>query len=109
MAIGNNSNKKKKIVVRTKPDPYLRKEWYNVKVPTIFKNNEIGQTPVQRTAGLRVSSEVIKGRVYEANLGDLAGNEEANGNQKFYFKAVDSKDNNSYTDFCGYRITRHHE
>ena len=42
MAIGGNTNKKKKIVVRTKPDPYLRKEWYSVKAPSMFKHNDIG-------------------------------------------------------------------
>lgn len=107
MAIGNNSNKKKKIIVRTKPDPYLRKEWYNVKAPPMFKHNDIGQTPVLKTAGLRVASEVIKGRIYESNLGDLAENEAVNGNIKFYFKAVETKDNSSLTDFYGYSITRH--
>ncbi|CAL5978198.1 Ribosomal_protein S3a [Hexamita inflata] len=107
MAIGNNSNKKKKIIVRTKPDPYLRKEWYNVRAPTMFKHNDICQTPVLKTAGLRVSSECIKGRVYTANLGDLAENEAVNGNINFQFKAMETKENNSLTDFFGYTVTRH--
>ena len=42
MAIDNNSNKKKKIVIRAKPDPYLRKEWYAVRAPSMFKKSEIG-------------------------------------------------------------------
>lgn len=107
MVIGNNSNKKKKIIVRIKPDPYLRKEWYSVRAPSMFKHCDIGQTPVQKTQGLRVSSEVIKGRVYECNLGDLAENEAQNGNAKFYFKAIQTEDNTSKTDFDGYKITTH--
>lgn len=95
MAIGNNSSKKKKIIQRTKPDPYLRKEWFNVKAPVMFKHNEIGQTPVLKTAGLRIASECIKGRIYEANLGDLAENETVNGNSKFFLRAVQTKENNS--------------
>lgn len=67
----------------------------------------MGQTPVLRTAGLRVSSEVIKGRVYEANLGDLAGNENENGNTKFYFKSFKTDGSESYTDFDGFSLTRH--
>lgn len=56
---------------------------------------------------MRVSSEVIKGRVYEANLGDLAGNENENGNTKFYFKSFKTDGQESYTDFHGFALTRH--
>ncbi|KAH0573590.1 Ribosomal protein S3a [Spironucleus salmonicida] len=109
MAIGNNSNKKKKIVQRAKPDPFLRKEWYDVQAPTLFKKSDMGQTVVTKTSGMRVSTEVVKGRIVKANLGDLAENETQNGTSNFNFKIVSCADSKCLTDFAGYQVVRHYE
>ena len=39
---------KKKIV-----DPFTRKDWYDVKAPSIFKVRDVGKTLVNRTQGTR--------------------------------------------------------
>mmetsp|Transcript_85803 Transcript_85803/g.266720 ORF Transcript_85803/g.266720 Transcript_85803/m.266720 type:complete len:256 (-) Transcript_85803:69-836(-) len=57
-------------------DPFVRKEWYEVKAPTVFKNRTVCKTPVTRTTGTKIASEGLKGRVFEACLADLSTNEE---------------------------------
>ena len=108
MAIGGNKTGKKKITQRKNPDPYLKKEWYPVIAPAHFKSRHIGQTPVTKTAGLRVATDVINHRVYEVNLGDLnPGAEELNGNTKFYLQTQLVSDGKCLTNFHGMDITRH--
>jgi small subunit ribosomal protein S3Ae len=78
MAIGKNKRLgkgrkggKKKIV-----DPFTKKEWYDIKAPAYFKQRMCGKTPISRTAGTKIASEEMKGRVFEVSLGDLSGNED---------------------------------
>lgn len=109
MAIGgNNSGKKKKIVVRKKADPFYKKEWHTVRAPGHFANRDFAQTVVNRSAGLKVSTDVINGRVYEANLGDLnPDKEETNSNTKIFLKTAQVKDGVCITNFHGMDLTRH--
>merc|ERR1739838_1197777 len=51
---------KKKIV-----DPFTRKEWYDVRAPVMFNTRAICKTPVNKTAGTRIASDSLKGRIYE--------------------------------------------
>lgn len=75
MTIGKNKRTgkkgRKKVI-----DPMTRKEWYTLKAPAIFKVRDFGQTIVNRTAGLKTSSESLKGRVIEVSLADLNDDEE---------------------------------
>jgi ribosomal protein S3AE len=57
---------KKKII-----DPFTRKDWYDIKAPSIFKVRDVGKTLVNRTMGTRLASDGLKGRVYECSLADL--------------------------------------
>lgn len=76
--------------------------------PAHFKSRHIGQTPVTKTAGLRVATDVINHRVYEVNLGDLnPGAEDLNGNTKFYLQTQLVSDGKCLTNFHGMDITRH--
>lgn len=101
MAVGKNKRLtkgkkggKKKIV-----DPFTKKEWYKVrfshifydhvmiykykirnkmfqiKAPSVFKNRNIGQTLVTRSAGTKLAADGLRGRVYEVNQADLHGDE----------------------------------
>ena len=94
MAVGKNKRLtkgkkggKKKIV-----DPFTKKEWYKVnylwsrdpsistqnfqiKAPSVFKNRNIGQTLVTRSAGTELAADGLRGRVYEVNQADLHGDE----------------------------------
>jgi len=109
MAIGGNAgNKKHKIVQRKNPDPFLKKEWYTLVAPGHFKGAEFGQTVVTRSQGLKIASDVVNHRIFEANLGDLCtGNEEATGNTKVLLKSVSVQDGTCRTTFHGMSLTRH--
>jgi small subunit ribosomal protein S3Ae len=75
MAIGKNrraGKKGRKKVV----DPMTRKEWYVVRAPAMFSARDFGRTIVNRTAGLKTSSDALKGRVFEVSLADLNNDED---------------------------------
>ena len=57
---------KKKII-----DPFTRKDWYDIKAPSVFKVRDVGKTLVNRTQGTKLASDGLKGRVYEVSLADL--------------------------------------
>jgi len=63
MAVGKNKGlaksgkkgAKKKVI-----DPFTRKEWYDVKAPSMFSVRNLGKTLVNRTQGTRIASEGLK-------------------------------------------------
>jgi len=57
-------------------DPFTRKEWYDIKAPAIFQNRNVGKTVVNRTAGQKIASDSLKGRIFEVSLADLQKDEE---------------------------------
>jgi len=69
---GGKKGLKKKII-----DPFTRKDWYDVKAPSMFANRQVGKTLVNRTQGTRIASEGLKGRVFEVSLADLQSEPDA--------------------------------
>jgi len=47
-------------------DPFLKKEWYDSKAPSVFSIRRCGKTLVTGTQGTKVASEQLRGRVSEA-------------------------------------------
>ena len=97
MATGKNKKYKagsvKKGSKRKIQEPFSKKEWYKVKVPKNFKRRDVGQIVVNKTAGTRIASEQLKGRVVEVNLADLMENEKYGlYNYKFRCEDVNGKD-----------------
>lgn len=105
MAVGKNKRGPKKKAGKRKPvDPYTRKEWYDIKVPALFSNRIAGKTPINRTAGTRIASEEMKGRVFEISLGDLNKASDADFRKfRFICEEVDGKD--VLVNFHGMEIT----
>ncbi|CAN0259905.1 unnamed protein product, partial [Discosporangium mesarthrocarpum] len=72
------------ILIRS--DPFLLKEWYDIKAPSIFQVRTPGKTLVTRTKGTsescfpyileKIASEGLKGRIFEFSLGDLNADED---------------------------------
>merc|ERR1719228_2812680 len=89
---------KKKIV-----DPFTRKEWYDVRAPAMFNTRGICKTPVNKTAGTRIASDSLKGRVYEVSLADLQNDEVAF--RKFRLICEDVQGRNCLTNFHGMTLT----
>jgi len=109
MAVGKNKRltkskkgSKKKIV-----DPFLRKEWYDVKVPAMFKakSGTGGKTLITKTTGQKIASEGLKGRIFEFNISDLNGIEEESY-RKIKLAADEVQGTNILTSFHGMDLTR---
>jgi len=89
---------KKKII-----NPFSRKEWYDVKAPAQFKNRNIGKTPVNRTAGTKIATDALKGRVFESSLGDLHESDDAF--RKFSLIIEETQGKVCLTNFHGMDLT----
>jgi len=106
MAVGKNKRLskagkkggKKKII-----DPFTRKEWYDVKAPSMFTNRNVGKTLVNRTQGTRIASDGLKGRVFEISLGDL--NSDDVEFKKFKLICEDVQGRQCLTNFHGMDFT----
>lgn len=83
---------------------FLKKEWYDVKAPNSFKVRHCAKTVVSKTAGQKMSSDGLKGRVLEMNLADLDDDEV--GNKKIRLRVDEVQGKNCLTDFHGWCYTR---
>jgi len=108
MAIGKNKRLtkggkkggKKKVA-----DPFSKKDWYDVKAPANFETRTIGRTLVSRTTGTKIASDALKGRVYEASLGDLIKLDDEDSYRKFKLICEDVQGRHCLTNFHGMDIT----
>eukprot|EP00380_Ascogregarina_taiwanensis_P004574 284819144_2 len=121
MAIGKNKriSKGKKGGKKKVGDPFLKKEWYDLKAPQFFAVRNIGKTLVSKSQGTskfvcalclyhaELAIDGLKGRVFETNLADLT-NDEDHGYRKIRLCAEDIQGRNILTDFCGKLQRKHH-
>jgi len=106
MAVGKNKRLakgkkggKKKIV-----DPFTKKDWYDVKAPSMFNCRQVGKTLVSRTVGTKIASDGLKGRVFECNQADLHQDETTY--RKFKLICEDVQGKHCLTNFHGMSLTR---
>merc|ERR1712168_1219909 len=95
---GGKKGGKKKVV-----DPFSKKDWYDVKAPSMFSVRNIGKTLVTRTQGTKIASDGLKGRVFEVALADLVHDEIAF--RKFKLVAEEVQGRNVLTNFHGMNLT----
>jgi len=110
MAVGKNKGlvktgkkgAKKKVV-----DPFTRKDWYDIKAPSLFKVRDVGKTLVNRTQGTRIASDGLKGRVFEVSLADLQGemSDAERTFKKFRLICEEVQGKNCLTNFYGMSLT----
>jgi len=101
LKIGGKKGAKKKIV-----DPFTRKDWYDIKAPSVFKVRQVGKTLVNRTAGTKIASDGLKGRVFEVSLADLQNENDAERSfRKFKLICEDVQGKNCLTNFHGMGLT----
>lgn len=78
-------------------DPFTRKDWYDVKAPSMFTNRQVGKTLVNRTQGTKIASEGLKSRVFEVSLADLQSDSDAERSfRKFRLIAEDVQGKNAF-------------
>jgi small subunit ribosomal protein S3Ae len=108
MAVGKNkrlAKSGKKGSRKKAVDPFLKKEWYKLQAPAMFKNKDFGKTIITKTAGTKIASEHLKGRVVEVSLGDLNIDEEQSF-RKIKLCIEDVQGYNCLTNFHGMDMTR---
>jgi small subunit ribosomal protein S3Ae len=107
MAVGKNKKlgKKKKGGGRKQTDPFTKKEWYEVKAPSVFPIRHLGHTVVSKTSGQRIARDGLVGRVFEASLGDLKPQGEDDAFRKFSFKVEEVAGTQCLSSFYGMTLT----
>ncbi|XP_057330563.1 40S ribosomal protein S3a [Microplitis mediator] len=109
MAVGKNkglSKGGKKGIKKKIVDPFTRKDWYDVKAPSMFTTRQVGKTLVNRTQGTKIASEGLKSRVFEVSLADLQNDQDAERSfRKFRLIAEDVQGRSVLTNFHGMDLT----
>lgn len=106
MAVGKNKKLGKKKGGKKKPvDPFTRKDWYDVKAPGFFAERQVCKTVVNRSAGLKIASEELKGRVFEVSLADL-NRDEDQGYRKIRLIVEEIQGRECLTNFHGMDFAR---
>jgi len=106
MAIGKNKKLGKKKGTKKKVDPFVRKEWYDVKAPAPFSKRVFGKTCVTKTTGTKIASDQLKGRVLETSLADLNDKSEQLAWRKVKLCIEEVTGRACLTNFHGLDITR---
>jgi len=107
MAIGKNkrlTKAKKGMKGKKVVDLVAKKEWYDVRAPACFAVQDVGRTCVTPTAGTKIASDGLKGRVFEVNLADLQSNEDETY-RKMKIRAEEVSGKNLLTNFFGMDLT----
>jgi len=106
MAVGKNKrlSKKGKGAKKKATDPFLRKEWYDVKAPSTFAMRQVGKTFVSRTQGTKIASDGLKGRVVEVSLAELQKDEDQ-AFRKMKLRIDEVQGRNCLTTFHGMTFT----
>ncbi|ORZ31606.1 ribosomal protein S3Ae [Catenaria anguillulae PL171] len=107
MAVGKNKrlSKGKKGLKKKIVDPFSRKEWYDIKAPTIFTQRNVGKTLVNRTQGLKNASDALKGRVFDISLADLNTGADEEAFRKIQLRCDEVAGKNLLTNFHGMSMT----
>ena len=108
MAIGKSKRpvKGKKGGKKKPTDPFLKKDWYDIKAPRIFAKTQVGKTVVTRTQGNKIASDGLKGRVLQANLADIHnGNEAEHAHTIIKLRIEDVQGQHCLTNFHGMQFT----
>lgn len=106
MAVGKNKrlSKGKKGIKKKVVDPFTRKDWYDLKAPSMFQVRNVGKTLVNRTQGLKNANDYLRGRVVQVNLADLQKDESHNF-RNIRLKVEDIQGKNCLTSFHGMDFT----
>ncbi|KAB1218130.1 40S ribosomal protein S3a-1 [Morella rubra] len=106
MAVGKNKriSKGKKGGKKKAADPFAKKDWYDIKAPSVFAVKNVGKTLVTRTQGTKIASEGLKHRVFEVSMADLQDDED-HAYRKIRLRAEDVQGRNVLTNFWGMDFT----
>merc|ERR1711890_155494 len=107
MAVGKNKrlSKGKKGIKKRVVDPFTRKDWYDLKAPSMFDTRNVGKTLVNRSSGLKNANDSLKGRIFELSLADLNKDDE-NSFRKVSLRVDEVQGKACLTNFNGMDFTK---
>ena len=111
MSLGKNKknfSKGRKGAKKKVGERFLKKEWWNIKAPGMFGKRLFTQSPVNQTVGKKLASDSMKGRIFEANLGDSNQVYETHKKIKLIVEDAEGKSKIALTNFYGLEVTRDH-
>ena len=108
MTYGKNPGLKEKKGGKKIIDPWLKKEWYQIRAPNVFEKRDVGFTLCNKTQGLINSRDLLMGRKFTVSLGDLKSNSEEDAFRLFKLKVEEVQGNQLLTQFDGMDMTRDH-
>lgn len=94
---------KKKKATKKNVDPFLRKEWYDIRAPAYFKRRTIGRAVSTKTTGQKTARDNLVGRVVTQSIGDLDG--KTDDYRKFSLKVDEVQGTQCLTSFHGMSMT----
>ena len=103
-----NFSKGRKGVKKKVGDKFLKKEWWTIKAPGMFANRNFTLSPVNQTVGKKLVTDNVKGRVYEANFGDLNKGQNPSKKIKLIVEEAEQGGKVATTNFYGLDTTRDH-
>jgi len=103
MAIGKNKKVKKRKGAK-KGDPFLKKDWFDVRAPNVFSKRDVGKTFATKNVGKRLARDSLVGRVIEVSLGDLKPDGEDESFRKFKLKIEAVQGSQCLTNFYGMNL-----
>merc|ERR1711890_195793 len=106
MAVGKNKrlSKGKKGIKKRVVDPFTRKDWYDLKAPSMGDTRNVGKTLVNRSSGLKNANDSLKGRIFELSLADLNKDDE-NSFRKVSLRVDEVQGKACLTNFNGMDFT----
>jgi len=107
MAVGKNkkAGKSKKGGRKKATDPFLKKEWYDVRTPSVFPVKSVGRTIATKTQGIKIARDTLMGRIFEVSQGDIKEKSEDEAFRKFKLRVEDVNGFNCLTQFHGMDLT----
>ena len=107
MAVGKNKrlSKGKKGIKKRVVDPFTRKDWFDIKAPSMFAQKNVGKTLTNRSSGLKNANDALKGRIIEISLGDLQKDEE-HAFRKMKLRVDEIQGKSCLTNFHGMSFTQ---
>jgi len=93
---------KKKVV-----HPFIKKEWYNVRAPSLFEVRVPTLTPCNKAAGQNIPADSLRGRIFSISNGDLTQNNKQDLAWRIVKLQIEEvKGFECFTNFNGLTITR---
>jgi len=107
MAVGKNKrlSKGKKGIKKRVVDPFTRKDWFDIKAPSMFDTRNVGKTLINRSAGMKNAADGLKGRIIELSLADLNKGDDENSFRKISLRIDEVAGKNCLTNFHGMDFT----